>query len=897
MKFGKLILIMAAILTLLTTAVAIDSVEIEPSEDQYVERGEYQEINGTAEGDDLEKIKIRRNIDEEGWETDKEEDCNSEECEINKSYRREAAGSIEFKILAESGEDEQESETVNITWRDQPPEHEIDDVSINPSEDRVLSLDESQDIEGIAEGINLTQLEIQMSEEKDDWENIETEDCSGGTECEVDTEKTFDEETEKYFRINATAGPEQELSDEVKIEWRDAEVCDIEVSELDLDPRMIYQGEDSTASIDVENDGDTQDVNVEFRVRGDTVHRDSNTVDAGETKQFSTELTTDRDYSTIRAIVETEGEPCGTKEFQRTNTLFLLDGEREAELTVYVKDKDDNPLESANIEINDRNKRTNADGRTIFKLPSGSHTMDVSKDGYYSETRTVDLGAGENKEKTINLETKDEDYDEKGNLKTIVEDKDGDKIEDARVRAENTDRIIKRTDSNGEAQFSLRPDNYDIRAYKPGYSTETRSVSIEKSDDITRRFKLEEIEDSKLTIDNISHESTVCKDRSLKTEITVSNDGDKSKATDLIAKGFDEEIAKTFEIDAGETREKEITFTRAQPLGEQELEFELRNDYTDIDTSTVEVEDCTEQRETTTRTPTGLTAEVSPREVLTGETVTVRGYVDGVRGSTEVEVQVDGRTVTKTDSRRDGYYTAYIRPRSIGTANIDVKAGDITRSRSVEVLPTAHIDHLDAPDRVFQGEEFEICADVQTQSTSRILLTRDGETIQSKDGRGEVCFDVEPNYVGEQEYEIKALTSGTDGSASKRIEVLEQGNQVDSFPDQVASVRSGDSIVKVDLYNTEDSLQTYDLSLEGLPSTWLSQTDKTVNLPKGEKKTAYFYLTPREEGEFNPTLSVEADGETIYSEEIVMEIGGSDVREKRSIWQRMRDRFSNWYWA
>lgn len=722
------------------------------------------------------------------------------------------------------------------------------------------------------------------------WQSIDAQ--GTGT---IEKETTYSElksrglETEKNYDLEARLTYndllDTETADEqLRLVEPEELVCDITVNDLKLDPSTIIVSESSEASIDVINDGDNQDVNLEILKDGNKIYTDSDTIQSDETREFSTDISPEKGTYTIRAIVETEGDPCGTEEYHRTETLYVVEDDRDAQLNINVNDQDSNPLENANIDVNGITAHTDPDGHVKIPLESGTYQVEASKENYVSETKSVTLDHGETK--TIDFElVETEVVEDKGKLTTIVQDSDSNRLEDALVVARNHDHVAKRTDEDGVAEFQLSPSEYDVTASKSSYISETKTVHIEEDDEIERTFTLSREHRDQVSIQSVGHKSEVCKGRSLLADVQIRNDASEERVVDLTARGFGEEIEQSFEIGAKETSVKEVRFTNARPLGEQELEFKIDNHDTEIERSTVNVVECPHVEPVH---PTGLTAQVSPSQIFVGDTAVVRGYVDGVRGSTEVEVKVDGRTATRTDTRRDGFYQAYIRPNRVGDRTVEVIAGDISRTRSIEVLPTANIDFLDAPNRVFEGEEFEVCANVETQRTARVLLVREGEIIQSKDTSGETCFETEAFKTGKQNYEIRALTGGRDASASKNIEVLEQGNEVESFPGQVASVRSGDSVVKVDLYNTGDQLREYDLELEGLPDTWLSQSTRTVRLPQGDRKTVYFYLTPRDEGEFRPNMNVEADGELIYSDDVVVEVGGSDVREKRTVWQRFR---------
>jgi hypothetical protein len=72
--------------------------------------------------------------------------------------------------------------------------------------------------------------------------------------------------------------------------------------------------------------------------------------------------------------------------------------------TFYVKDKDGFPIENASITLNNwRERTTDENGYTIFGMYGGSHSYDVSAEGYNSYSDVFEIECGENLTFSINM--------------------------------------------------------------------------------------------------------------------------------------------------------------------------------------------------------------------------------------------------------------------------------------------------------------------------------------------------------------------------------------------------------------------------------------------------------------------------------------------------------------
>jgi uncharacterized membrane protein len=310
----------------------------------------------------------------------------------------------------------------------------------------------------------------------------------------------------------------------------------------------------------------------------------------------------------------------------------------------------------------------------------------------------------------------------------------------------------------------------------------------------------------------------------------------------------------------------------------------VRSRSIDVESGEVRPVSFTFPSETTIQTEaaTGLTARLDSKEVDAGQRVRVRGDIRGASGSRTVQLYSGGDRVSSTSSARDGSYTVSFTPNRVGELSLSVRAAGESAERSVQVLPTSSVLSVDAPQQVFEGDQFQICGRIQTQEQAEVSLLRNGEDLKSKSGSGEVCFDTTARDTGDNEYTVRSSTYGNGNQRSTTVEVLEDQAEASISTDQVATVETESGTVRVSVYNDNNEKQTYEADLTGIPDTWAETTTREVVLQPGEEEDIYFYTTPREEGEFNPRIQVTEGGRTVLNEDISLEVGGQKTQEQVS---------------
>ncbi|MFB6099813.1 MAG: PKD domain-containing protein, partial [Candidatus Nanohalobium sp.] len=668
-----------------------------------------------------------------------------------------------------------------------------------------------------------------------------------------------------------------------------------------LDEYTIQSGDSTQAKLQVYNTGSRdQRVRVEIEAGTEVVRTKTVTVSSGSSRTVSTSVSPERD-AFISAKVETLGSPCGYKTYDNFNKELIVlaggDGDEKEAASLEVKAvSDGGPVRNARVEISgpeDIVRYTDRYGKRDFSIEPGDYDVEVYRAGYGTVEKSVSLSAGEDEQLTFNLERDEEGT---GTLEINVVNGNGDDVEDARVEVENGDTEIERTDEDGFARFDLSPGDYDVEVTHPDYSgTATTSVNIDEGETDSRTLTLFKDEEDGVEIVSTDFPSSVCRGDTLTVDYTVRNNEGYDKSAQTTASGLGSSIiTNTYVIDSGESVSGTLRFTNVQGSGTETFNIRVRNGARAEVSGTVTVKDCTTQEpvdQDASAVSMKLSYPVPPNKALVGDTVKVSGFVEGVSSRTQVSINVNGKRKARVSTQPDGYYQTFIRMDSVGMKTVAARAGGKSASREIQVLPTASVGMVNAPRKVFEGEKFEVCSEVTSQVEAKVLLLEDGRILESTNANGQVCFDVNASEVGRHVYEVRALTSGEGASSTTTVEVLETDVETRSFPNQIASVESGSGMVRVELYNTHQEEKRYKLRLEDLPSTWLSQSRKEVILSPGERRTVYFYLTPREEGSYDPTVVVTADNQQVYRQKVDLYTGGQTEPRQKGFLEKLSSFF------
>ena len=432
----------------------------------------------------------------------------------------------------------------------------------------------------------------------------------------------------------------------------------------------------------------------------------------------------------------------------------------------------------------------------------------------------------------------------------------------------------------GEYEFTLRKD---------GYSRTRRTVLVEEDTDASYTFSMAEEgsdENSSIAITRINSPERVCKGESFSVDFDIRNSGEKDQVISTTGYGFGKiMMGKSFVISSGQTRTYRFIFTGVRGSGTREFRVSASGLDSDSVTGEVNVDNCVSPGSSLSveNIETNVYPVEGRQKAFKGEVVRVKGFADGTRGNVDLNLSINGEKKGTIQTGRDGYFQTYFRPETAGKKTVTVSTSQVSGSTELRVVPDPEVSAIESPEEVFSGEQFEVCADVSASITPEVTLSENGDVIESRQVKGNVCFNIQAPEAGEYNYSIEVLTYGRNSASSKEVKVLEQGPEAGSFPGQVTSVETEDSLVKVELYNTNNGSRNYTVTLEGLSQDWVSEPVKNVSLSRGEEKTVYFYISPGSKGEFDATIRVESMAEVIYEDTVNVFSTGTAPPDSQSI--------------
>ena len=795
----------------------------------------------------------------------------------------------------EDGDEETETESFNIE-EDEDDEDPEADLDIRPDDADVgetITFDASDSTDD--EGIDRFEFDFDDDgdvDETDYGDGVVRErfssSYSGDAVVEVFDEEGNSDSASDYYRVrDDSEGPEAEFS------WSPASP--------EVGKEVIFDGSGSS------DDDGIVDYDWDFD-DGSTSAGSTVTHSFDEAGVYRVGLTVEdndgnTDVQRYFVSVSSDSDACGVDDgsvgFELEDDTIREGESTDAEATIYNTGTEDQDvrvrIKVSSSVVYDETRRVDAGGSRTF-----SESISPDRDEYVTaevSTEGGPCGFQDLDDITRELIVLSGDRD-RGSLDVEVYDEDYDPIRNAEVEADGPEDQVRYTDDDGEADFLLEAGDYDVTASHPGYRTETEEVEIFGDDNKDLEFVLSErgdrdrddddFEDDGLEITSVDSPDRVCRGDTASIDYTVRNYEDYDESAQTTARGFNKNIVTNrYVVEAGDTVSGTLRFTNVEGLGEEEFTIRVQNGTLDTASRTVNVENCDVSNDRNVGSPSSasisLSSFVEPGKALVGDTIKVTGYVDGVDGRTNVDIDVNGEVKASTATRPDGYYQTYIRMDSIGVKTVRARSGGVSASEEVEVLPTAAVYSVEAPRQVFEGDSLEVCADIESQIEPKLLLLRDGEVVQTKYGSGEVCFEEEGFESGTHVYEVTAVTPGGASTAKTSVRVLEAAPETTSFPGQIAAVESEEGLIKVELYNNNSERKTYNMELTGLPSTWTSQTSKQVILDTGQRETVYFYLTPRGEGTYRPEVEVSSAGETVYSSEVDLEVGGQKQNRGNSL--------------
>lgn len=182
----------------------IDSVTLDSLPDEY-DAGNSLEVTGDASGNNLDELILRTRESGQSWTQETSQSCgNSNSCEFDYSFDKEGSGTLEFRLRARAGDLTRDSGSIEVVDFYTQRENQINSVSLD-NLDSTHPTGEDLEITGDASGQNLERIILQKRDPNSDWENVETQSCSGSN-CDFSYNYQQNDEDGVDFRLKAEAG-------------------------------------------------------------------------------------------------------------------------------------------------------------------------------------------------------------------------------------------------------------------------------------------------------------------------------------------------------------------------------------------------------------------------------------------------------------------------------------------------------------------------------------------------------------------------------------------------------------------------------------------------------------------------------------------------------------------
>ncbi len=545
--------------------------------------------------------------------------------------------------------------------------------------------------------------------------------------------------------------------------------------------------------------------------------------------------------------------------------ILVLLAPAAAEVTVDVSSEDGDDLDGFDISVTGEDTdifRQDVDEAEL-DLEEGEYDIEISRRNYRTIDRTVFVNEdGSEASYRFTMELLDDRFYEIDAETADGRDLDGLNIT---VQGQDTDRFLENVN---RAQLTLEEGEYDIVVSKEGYRTSVREIDIEDDADGT----VIELEPrNEIDLVGVDGPQAVCRGASGAFETEVRNRDSVPRVVSLSAsKDGSVLVGKGFTVEPGETATYRFRFTGLEASGT----VTVRTRLTDSEPVTAEIDvvDCESFGTNLINNIEFSTySRSSGGSAYSGEAFRIKGFADGNAGRSTLELLVEGEKRGEINTERDGYFEEFIRIEETGEQEIKIRKNSIDASRTVEVLPSPEIERLDAPGRVFAGERFSICAEIDSETDVEAVLLQGTEVIERKNSLGfnTVCFDTRTKKPGQKTYTVRTLTYGGSDSSETSVDILPEGNQTDVFPQSVTVYRGEPGLVRVQLYNTGDSEKEYTVRMED-PEGIFEDSDRETALKRGEKNSLYFYIDSEDTGTKRPMLEVKRGSEEIYSRQLTV---------------------------
>ena len=511
-----------------TAETDVASVSIDELPDEYF-TGQELVVTGEATGSNLDQLVLQKRSRDSSWKVLDSRDCSGDSCDLSYSYVQDSPESTEFRFYAVAGDETSYSGIEVVNFRESDREVSIEDL---PAE---YPVDQELEVRGSSNLLELEELALQTRTDGDNWENLSTRECSSSP-CSIEDSFTEENTISRDFRVKAFTEQGEETSSTEEVEFVDEVSSEGSIDSVTLSSLPDEYEVDEELDIDASAEGEYLD-SLEIQRKEDDDWEILEEKDCEDSSDCSieTEYTADEPGSVeFRA----KAEAGLTRRYSDRIEVVEFTGEDVSDsdtgLDVYVEDEDGDDLEDARVRVRNGDSDvdyTDDDGESFFDLEPDDYEVRVSKSGYETEERDVEIEQNERRYLRFELDETDEereffvsmDYEE-----TVCR---GDDLE-VEVRLTNLE----------------YRDTFEIRGSGLESDAQTREVTVERDEtrEVTLVFRdITESDDFRVTVENSER-------RTLSGSVDVEDCVERSEPARNLPTGISAEI-KPFEVVAGET--------------------------------------------------------------------------------------------------------------------------------------------------------------------------------------------------------------------------------------------------------------------------------------------------------------------------------------------------------
>ena len=400
--------------------------------------------------------------------------------------------------------------------------------------------------ENVPDSVDEVEFTTRVSQDRLDADNRDAGEVSfyrhNGTDWEsIDAEVIDEDDDYVYFNVESPGLSVYATSYEEQFE----------IVDWTVEPTELMVDETANVSVTVENVGADEETFVgDLMIDDDVVATQEVDIEPNETATLNYTHTFEQPG---------EFDVLLNNEFLDTVTVEAEDHM----LTVTVEDEAGQPIEGADVTVDDQLLTTGADGTVIFDLPDGDYEVTATHEDYLEDSADVTID-GADEEVTLTLEEVVDTFE----LAVTVEDETGEPLSGATV---SVDGLEETTDDDGLATFELEDGEYTVDAELEGYEPDSVDVTIDGADEevtltleeVVETYELavtvedtdgDAIEDATVSVDGVEETTDADGVATFELEdgdytVTADHDDYEEASVDVTIDGADEEVTITLEED------------------------------------------------------------------------------------------------------------------------------------------------------------------------------------------------------------------------------------------------------------------------------------------------------------------------------------------------------------